>query len=150
MAAWLAHGAAPPYSDRDDGTYEHLAKFYEDDVYGDTATRDSHTAEQDQPVVSTASKRHRKREEATIRELVPSYSHTSTLDDPGHGDGRPALAGWHGWAVREPRAGWTLAASPPSLNLPTGPLFEKLGVPPRERRSEIARDSAARPRDRPS
>ena len=58
MAAWLAHGAAPPYSDRDDGTYEHLAKFY-NDVYGDTATGDSHMADcRAGPVVSslTASK----------------------------------------------------------------------------------------------
>ena len=55
MAAWLAHGAAPPYSDRDDGTYEHLAKFY-NDVYGDTATGDSFNF--NQPVISslTASK----------------------------------------------------------------------------------------------
>ena len=66
-------------------------------------------------------------------------------------DDRPSRAGVGG-AAREPRAGpggWTLAASPPSLNLPTGPLSEQLGVPPRERRSEIARDSATLPRDRP-
>ena len=40
MAAWLAHGISPPYSDRDDGYYEHLAQFY-NAVYGDTATGDS-------------------------------------------------------------------------------------------------------------
>jgi len=55
MAAWLAHGISPPYSDRDDGYYEHLAQFY-NDVYGDTATGDSFNF--NQPVISslTASK----------------------------------------------------------------------------------------------
>ena len=41
-------------------------------------------------------------------------------------DDRPARAGVGG-AAREPRAcpgGWTPAASPPSLNLPTSPLSE--------------------------
>ena len=42
-------------------------------------------------------------------------------------DDRPSRAGVGG-AAREPRAcpgGWTPAASPPSLNLPTSPLFEQ-------------------------
>ena len=43
-------------------------------------------------------------------------------------DDRPSRAGVGG-AAREPRAcpgGWTPAASPPSLNLPTSPLFEQV------------------------
>ena len=73
-----------------------------------------------------------------------SCTHTSSKDVPRV----PLLA----------PGGWTLAASPPSLNLPTAPLFEQVcrraSDAPRSpeiarRGPEIARDSAARPRDRP-
>ena len=71
-------------------------------------------------------------------------------------DDRPSRAGVGG-AAREPRAcpgGWTPAASPPSLNLPTSPLFEQVcrraSDAPRSpeiarRGPEIARDSARSP-----
>ena len=71
-------------------------------------------------------------------------------------DDRPSRAGVGG-AAREPRAcpgGWTPAASPPSLNLPTSPLFEQVcrraSDAPRSpeiarRGPEIARDSVRSP-----